>query len=222
MKSNQLKQLARRIIQTGLPVPGLFRPLIRGFYRLGVWGVETYSFLHKLLFVEPVLRSVCEGVGCGLRAERLPYIRGHGRLRLGDRVNLSGRSSFYFMRGMAESPSIEIGDDTFVGNGCTLSAARRIRVGAHCLLAAGVRIHDNDGHPLSAGRRMRHEPIVADEAADVVVGDNVWIGAGAVILKGVTIGAGSVVGASSVVTGAVPPQTIVAGNPARVVGVVPE
>jgi acetyltransferase-like isoleucine patch superfamily enzyme len=56
------------------------------------------------------------------------------------------------------------------------------------------------------------------QASEVLIQDNVFIGAGAFILKGVTIGANSVVGAGAVVTSSVPANTIVAGNPARVVG----
>jgi len=53
--------------------------------------------------------------------------------------------------------------------------------------------------------------------APVIIGDNVWIGMGAVILKGVTIGDNSVVAAGAIVTKSVPPNVVVAGNPARIV-----
>jgi acetyltransferase-like isoleucine patch superfamily enzyme len=119
---------------------------------------------------------------------------------------------------MPERPVIELGDEVFLGNACTLSAARRITVGAHSLISAEVRIHDNDGHPLDPARRRAHEPIAAGDARPVVIGENVWIGARATILKGVTIGSDAVVGAGAVVTGDVPAKTVVAGNPARVVG----
>jgi acetyltransferase-like isoleucine patch superfamily enzyme len=56
----------------------------------------------------------------------------------------------------------------------------------------------------------------------VIIGNSVWIGVNSTILKGVTIGEGSVVGAGSVVTKDVPPWTIVAGNPARVIREIPE
>ena len=127
------------------------------------------------------------------------------------------------MAGMPELPEIRIGNRTFVGNGCTLAAARSIVVGNHCLLSAGVRVHDNDGHPVDPDRRRAGEPIAPDEAAAVVIEDNVWIGACAIVLKGVTIGENAIVGTGAVVTKDVPPNTIVAGNPARVVrGLRPE
>jgi acetyltransferase-like isoleucine patch superfamily enzyme len=144
-------------------------------------------------------------------------MRGAGELVLGNNVNLSGRSCFYFLRGMGAAPRIEIGDHAFVGDACTFSAAAHIRVGKHCLVSALVRIHDNDGHPLDPERRRRNEPIRPDEAAPVVIEDNVWIGAGATVLKGVRIGENSVIGTGAVVTADVPANAVVAGNPARVV-----
>ena len=211
------KRLAKRILHSGLPVPRVVRPAIRGCYRAGVVFVESFAFLKKLFWVEPVLRSVCEHVGEGLRAERLPYMRGKGRLRIGDRVNLSGRSSFYFLSNMPQTPEIRIGNGVFIGNGCTLASAQRIEIGDHCLLAPMVRIHDNDGHPTDAARRRDGHPIGPDEAAPVIVEENVWLGASCTILKGVRIGANAIVGTGAVVTGDVPANAIVAGNPARIV-----
>lgn len=210
-----LKQMIKRVLYSGLPVPGIIRPVIRGLYCGGVWVVEGFAFVRKLFWIEPVLRSVCEHVGGGLRAECLPYMRGKGALRLGDRVNLSGRSCFYCPAVDGESATIEIGDDTFVGNGCTLSAARRISIGKKTLISAMVRIHDNDGHPLDPEKRLTNAKMTSADVAGVTIGDNVWIGAEALILKGVTIGNGAVVGSRAVVTHDVPERTVVAGNPAR-------
>ena len=215
--TSTFRRMAKRVLHAGVPVPALLRPVIRGGYRAGVVLVESLALVRKLVWVEPVLRSVCAHVGVGLRAERLPYMRGQGSLRIGDRVNLSGRSCFYFMHGMPEPPTIEIGDDVFIGNGCTFSAARRIEIGPHALISALVRVHDNDGHPLDAERRRRGEPITPAESAPVTIGENVWVGAGATILKGVHIGRDAIIGTGAVVTADVPAGAVVAGNPGRVV-----
>ncbi len=215
--SQSFRNFAKRIVHAGLPVPGFVRPVIAGLYRCGVFCVESSAFFVKLFWVEPILRSVCESVGSHLRAERLPYMRGKGRIRIGNHVNLSGRSCFYFIHNVTHTPLIEIGDHTFIGNGSTLSAGREIKIGSHCLISALVRIHDNDGHPLDMTRRREHAPIGDDEVAPVIIGDNVWVGAGATILKGVTVGEGSVIGTGAVVTSDVPAASVVAGNPAKVV-----
>jgi acetyltransferase-like isoleucine patch superfamily enzyme len=211
------KRLALAVVRRGLPVPRFVRPLLRGLYRAGVALQEAIPVLLKWIWIEPMLRAVCAAVGPGLRAERMPYIRGRGRLLLGDDVRLSGRSCFYFMNTPDAPPEIRIGDGSFVGNGCTLSAAARITIGNRCLLAPGVRIHDNDGHPLDAARRMAGAPMGPENIRPVVVEDGVWLAAQAIVLKGVTIGARSVVGAGAVVTEDVPPDCVVAGNPARIV-----
>ena len=211
------KRVAGGILRSGLPVPRIIRPLIRVAYRAGVAMHEGFPFLIKLIWIEPVLRSVCATVGQGLRAERLPYMRGKGRLCLGNGVRLSGRSCFYFMSHVESLPEIVVGNNVFIGNGCTFAAARSIRIGNDCLFGPEVRVHDNDGHPVDPVRRQRGEPVDASGIAPVVIGNGAWVAAQAIILKGVTIGDGAVVGAGAVVTGDVPPGAVVAGNPARVV-----
>ncbi len=215
--SQGLRNFAKRILHAGVPVPGFLRPPIRGMYGFGVVCVEGFALVKKLIWIEPVLRAVCESVGSHLRAERLPYMRGKGRIRLGDHVNLSGRSCFYFMHEVNTSPLIQIGDHVFVGNACTFSSAESIEVGDHCLISAEVRIHDNDGHPLDGKRRRSNARISQDEVSPVVIGSNVWVGAGATILKGVRVGDNAVIGTGAVVTQDVSADSVVAGNPARVV-----
>ncbi len=216
-----VKVIAKTMLYRGLPVPACCRPLVRAAYRFGVGMVEAIAVLKRVLWIEPVMRSVCARMGRGFRAEQLPYMRGKGRIILGDRIYLSGRSCFYFMRipggGSGSEPVITVGSDTFIGNGCTLSCANAVTLGARCLIASGVRIHDNDGHPLDTDRRSRGEAITLEETAPVVIGDNVWIGANAVILKGVEIGDNSVVATGAIVTRDVPANSVVAGNPARIV-----
>ena len=80
-----------------------------------------------------------------------------------------------------------------------------------------MQIQDHDGHPIDATRRRRNEPPPAHEVKAVTIGDDVWIGSGAMILKGVSIGDRAIVGARAVVTKDVPADAIVAGNPARIV-----
>lgn len=210
-----LRNVAKRTLRSGLPVPHPVRAAIRILYRLGVIAAEGLVLVRKIFWVEPVLRSVCSQVGHRLRAERLPYIRGHGEVSIGDDVNLSGRSSFFFVAVPGVTPRISVGNRTFIGDGCTLAAASTISIGNDCLISALVRIHDNDGHPLTPDRR--HEPIGVDDVAAVTIGNNVWIGAAATILKGVTIGTNAIVATGAVITHDVPPNTVVAGNPARVV-----
>ncbi len=108
---------------------------------------------------------------------------------------------------------ISVGDDCgFTGS--VLVAVERIEVGNRVVVGANVTIADTDFHPLSARDRARN--FNGGQYAPIRIEDDVFIGMNSIVLKGVTIGRGSVVGAGSVVAKDVPPETIVAGNPARV------
>ena len=101
-------------------------------------------------------------------------------------------------------------------SGCTVCAAQRVTIGDDCLLGVDVLIADTDFHRVAPeGRRWRRDGV---RTAPVEIGDNVFIGARAMVLKGVTIGEGAVVGAGSVVVDDVPAGAVVAGAPARVLG----
>lgn len=117
----------------------------------------------------------------------------------------------------AIKPGAHIGIGDSVGmSGATVCCAERILIGNRVLIGANAVVVDNDFHPVDAVARRYGEDDVA--AAPVLIEDDVFIGMGAMILKGTHIGAGAVVGAGSVVTGTVPSGCIVAGAPARVVG----
>ena len=107
---------------------------------------------------------------------------------------------------------LEVGDFTFFARNCHLNARERIAIGAHTLFGPGCVIVDHN-HGMRPEQRMDEQPC---EAKPIQIGSDVWCGAGAVILPGVTIGDGAVIGANSVVTRDVPPMTVVAGSPARI------
>ncbi len=214
----RMKSAAKAVLSFHLPVNGLTRPPFRFCYRFHVLARETWIWARRFFWYEPLFRSQCESVGARFQMEELPYIVGAGRIVVGEGVRLSGKPSFAFGRaGPAGLPELVIGDGTFVGHDCGFNVGRSVRIGRHCLLAGGVQVFDMDGHPVDAVRRRAGEPTPPESIAPVVIGDDVWIGSGALILKGVTIGNRAIVAARSVVTKDIPPDTIVAGNPARVV-----
>ena len=128
----------------------------------------------------------------------------------------------------AHGGRIEIGDYCFLGAGSRIWSGDHIKVGNRVLIAHNVNITDNISHPVDAGERHEHykailqggfpktSPGTKDKA--VSIGDDVWIGFNAVIMKGVTIGEKSIIGAGAMVLHDVPPYTIVGGNPAKVIG----
>lgn len=106
--------------------------------------------------------------------------------------------------------TVTVGDSTFFSGG-TLLCTESIEIGQGCAIGWDVTIMDSDMHPLVVEGQA--EP----STKPIRIGDHVWIGAGARILKGVTIGGGAVVAAGAVVTGDVEPQTLVGGVPARTI-----
>jgi acetyltransferase-like isoleucine patch superfamily enzyme len=108
-----------------------------------------------------------------------------------------------------------------IGNGCTIlyrfqcNAALSVTIGNNVLIASNVLITDSD-HVVEPGA----VPVTKNNkliSCPVSIEDNCWIGQNAIILKGVTIGHDSIIGANSVVTHSVPPCSVVAGNPGRVI-----
>ncbi len=104
-------------------------------------------------------------------------------------------------------------------------AADYVEIGNDVLIGEGCYISDNDGHSLDldirkqdvANRRKCLKVWDGIAAVPVIIGDNAWIAPRSIILKGVTIGRGAVIGTGSVVTKNVPPMTLAAGNPARII-----
>lgn len=112
---------------------------------------------------------------------------------------------------------IVIGDDVGI-SGASICSACSVTIGDRVMLGADVVVTDTDFHPVhTVPRRYVREGVAS---APVVIEDDVFVGMRAIVLKGVRIGAGSVVAAGTIVTSDVPPLSIVAGRPARVVGVV--
>lgn len=134
------------------------------------------------------------------------------------RVRITNRGGRIICENIALFPGVRLecfrGGSIFLGNGTYLNrnteiiAAKEVAIGRNCLISWDVLIMDTNQHGLGGQ---------SPAARPVKIGDRVWIGARAVILPGVTIGDGAVIGAAAVVTKDVPPHTVVAGNPARII-----
>ncbi len=185
---------------------------IRWFFG-GIWG-------------RAVLRSYGAQFGPGLKLGSAPYVRRHrtATIQLGRDViilnelaqNAAGIAHSTVLAAIEPEAKLLIGDGVGI-SGAVLYAMRHIEIGAHVMIGAGVAVYDNDFHPVGAADRRRNDRTKIG-VAPVVIEPDVWLGARAMVLKGVRIGRGSVVAAGAVVVKDVPPWSIVAGVPARVVG----
>jgi maltose O-acetyltransferase len=108
--------------------------------------------------------------------------------------------------------NIHLGDHVFLNVLCTILDCNEVRIGQHVMIGPGVQIY-TAAHLLQAEPRNQGLEV----AKPVVIEDNVWIGGSAILLPGVRVGRNAVVGAGAVVSRDVPANTVVAGNPARVI-----
>ncbi|RQR53816.1 sugar O-acetyltransferase [Burkholderia sp. Bp9126] len=108
-------------------------------------------------------------------------------------------------------PDIRVGRNVFINQNCTFYDLGGLDIGDDVMIGPNVSLITS-GHPLEPSRRRAY--VVA---TPIRIERNVWIGAGATIIGGVTVGENAVVGAGAVVTRDVPPNTLVGGNPAKVI-----
>ena len=112
---------------------------------------------------------------------------------------------------VTEGAQLSIGDHTYINRSASIDCTQEITIGDYCAISDNVQILDSDFHPIPNNSNT------STMSKPVHIGNHVWIGRSAIILKGVTIGDGAIVGAGSVVTRDVPARCLVAGNPARVI-----
>lgn len=106
--------------------------------------------------------------------------------------------------------NIHVGDHFYAGYNCTILDMAEVKIGHRCLIGPNVGIY-TAGHSIEPKGRYKK-----GYAIPIEIGNDVWIGGSCVILPGITIGKNSIVAAGSVVTKDVPSDTIVAGNPAKI------
>lgn len=203
------------------------------FYHL---RVVTIISVLKDLFRSGYLSSRVKSIGCGsyvrknVRVLGAKYISIGNHSVIGENTILTAWDKYYpsnngilnIGRQEAEiqlfTPTIKIGDGVNIGPMSHITAIDCIIIGNGVLTGPQVLITDNS-HGLFEEDQLQIRP--ADRPlyskGPVVIEENVWIGQGSMILSGLTIGKGSIVAANSVVTKSVPPFSLVAGNPAKVI-----
>ena len=136
-----------------------------------------------------------------------------GQISIGKNVEIRKGARLETRGDVSKQPKIEIGDDTSIHFYFHCGAFQSVKIGKNVLIAGNVYITDHD-HVFT---NPDIPPLHADwDIKPVIIGDEVWIGEGAKILKGVQIGRRAVIGANAVVTRDVPPYTIVGGVPAKI------
>ena len=158
--------------------------------------------------------------GKGTRFSKVEYLTGHQHIHVGKNTIFL---PYLFLTAWGEhddSIKISIGDYCSIGAYCHISAYNKVSIGNHVLIGKWVSIVDND-HGETNKESLMIPPLERKlvSKGPIVIGNHVWIGDKVTILSGVTIGNNSVIAANSVITKDVPPFSVVAGNPGKVIKV---
>ena len=146
-------------------------------------------------------------------AEIEDSIRG-SRIVIGPRVTID---SFVKIKPVGGTGDVIIGANTFINSGCVLYSGNGLTIGSDVAIAANT-VFAPVNHEVRGRHRLIREQGFAASRGGIVVEDDVWIGAGVVVLDGAVLRRGCVVGAMSLVRGEVEAYSIQVGNPLRVVG----
>ena len=167
-----------------------------------------WRYLWRRFLTPAGRRWASEGpffLGRGLELKIEP----RGQIRFGRFVWIGDETKIRCHEGL-----VEIGAKTVMGQECTISAYQHVRIGEQCVIADRAMFIDFDHGVVEVERPIRLQGIYK---RDVEVGNNVWIGYGACVLRGVSVGDNSVIGTNAVVTKDVPANAIVGGAPARII-----
>ena len=213
--AKSLRVSRRRLGRASIPAPKpIMTPLLWSF----VLCRKLYHAGLRIFICEPLFKTYCRRYGRGLHTGcYIPWIQGKGSIIVGDEVRLGGKCTITFASRFSNEPLLIIGDGTGIGHACEFVVGKRIMIGRNCQLSGEIWIGDSNGHSSDLEKRRRRLPPDGEDVRPVTIGDGVWIGKRAMIFPGVRVGQGSVISAGSVVHSHVPPFSIVAGNPAKVV-----
>jgi acetyltransferase-like isoleucine patch superfamily enzyme len=186
----------------------LFHLLDSARLRWRLWWGGYYKFLARMRGVE--FAGSCRFMGRP-KFKLYPGTRvvvGKGCMFLsGNTDNLIGINRPCIVSVYNAGTVVKIGDHTGL-SGTVIGAFTGITIGSHVKCGANTLITDADWHP---------EDPRSGAPVPVVIGDNVWLGVGAMVLKGAKIGENTIIGAGSVVTGDIPANVVAAGNPCKVI-----
>lgn len=149
-----------------------------------------------------------------------------GKVKIGHHCRISGSIT------CKSTGNVEIGNYSVVQNHSAILCLQHVKIGHYVGIADGTLIVDNNNHRTEPEERVKHRVRVApggpgypglgngwelSESSPIIIEDVVWVGRMCAIMKGVTIGEGAIVASNSIVTKDIPPYTIAAGNPAKIV-----
>ena len=178
---------------------------------------KIYQLVNGVGFIGS---NISIGHGIQIRGTIKVLTKGDSKIEIGDRVIINSGKNFNIIGGddrtsfiAYDKAKIIIGKNTGISNS-TIVASVGVKIGDNVKIGGDCKIYDNDFHALDFNERRENNQTHINKAP-VEIGDDVFVGAHSIILKGVVIGARSIVGAGSVVTSSIPEDEVWAGNPAK-------
>lgn len=170
-------------------------------------------------FLSVYYANRCQNVGKEFEVKGIMRLRNAGSVQIGNHCLIDSSWIRPVQLDVGQDATLRIGSQVYFNEGVNITCNISVTIGDRCLCGPEVVILDDDGHPVDWQHRHEYWPDGPETrlGSPVSIKENVWIGSRALILKGVTVGAGSVIAAGAVVTHPVPPRTLVAGVPAKVV-----
>jgi galactoside O-acetyltransferase len=157
-----------------------------------------------------IYRNVLRKLGKGVQIFESVWICGFRHIDLGDEVIIFRNAALH-----AEEGNLSIGHHVGINTNAFIDASQgSIRIGEYCLIGPNCVLRAADHRFDQIDRPIR---LQGHSRGEIILEDDVWLGANVVVLSGVRIGKGSVIGAQSVVTKDIAPYSVAVGNPARVI-----
>lgn len=182
-------------------------------------GCRNYQTNDPANYLFPVASSI----GVLPHFEHINISMGHPtriRIKTGAKLILEPNTCILLGCYLAIAPNkeLKIGADSYIAHGAVINTWCGMHIGRNVMIGHETTIMDYDGHPIyDLDAPLSNQEMYGGKAAPIVIEDDVWIGFRTTILKGVRVGKGSIIAANSCVTTDVPSNSIVAGNPAKVI-----
>ncbi|WP_117233928.1 acyltransferase [Vibrio maerlii] len=209
-----LFKLLKAILVCDIRFPRLINVLL---YRTLTLFRDSFEFVSRVLFITPAFRGRCIHSGKQLLLYGgLPFISGPLNISVGNRCRISGHTTFSASN-HTPTPLLKIGNNVGIGWQTTIAVGTEVHIEDNVRIAGRSNLFGYSGHPIDAQRRANGEPDDMEQIGAIHLKRDCWLGTNVIVKSGVTIGEGSIIAAGSVVTRDIPPFSIAAGNPAKVI-----